>query len=263
VIQIEVPEQGEIVVVKISKVLNYGVFVELLEYEGVTGFVHISEIVSTWIKNIRNFVKENQIRAAKVLKVDTYKNQIDLSLVKVSAGLQRTKIEEWKQLKRTQKLIEVMAKEQKKDFETAWREVAEPLIEEYDSLYKGLQEIAIKGEKAASMIPKAWLAPLLEIVEKNIEIPVKTLRGTITLKSNAVNGVELIKKSLSEAQKEAKKAEITYKGSGSFYVKVQAPDYKTAEKNLRKVLEKAVHSIESMKGKGSYEIQGKKVEAAA
>ncbi|RLG70219.1 MAG: translation initiation factor IF-2 subunit alpha, partial [Candidatus Iainarchaeum archaeon] len=79
----EYPEIGEIVVVKVKKILSYGVFVELLEYDGLTGFVHISEVASSWVKNIRNFVKENQIRAAKVLKVIPEKEQVDLSFEKV------------------------------------------------------------------------------------------------------------------------------------------------------------------------------------
>ncbi|MEM4326555.1 MAG: S1 RNA-binding domain-containing protein [Candidatus Diapherotrites archaeon] len=95
----ELPEQGEIVIGKITKVLDYGVFLELLEYEGVQGFVHISNVSSSWIKNIRNFVKEGQIRAGKVIAIDEKKNQIDISFTKVPPNAQREKIEEYRQTK--------------------------------------------------------------------------------------------------------------------------------------------------------------------
>ena len=90
---VDFPEQGEIVIGRISKVLGYGVFLDLLDYEGLQGFVHISNVSSSWVKNIRNFVKEGQIRAGKVVSVDSSKNQVDVSFTKVSANIQRAKIE--------------------------------------------------------------------------------------------------------------------------------------------------------------------------
>src|SRR3989344_368771 len=95
VIEENYPEQGEVVIGKITKVLDYGVFLSLLEYEGMQGFVHISNVSSSWIKNIRNFVKDGQIRAGKVMAVDRYKKQVDISFTKVSQSQQREKIEEY------------------------------------------------------------------------------------------------------------------------------------------------------------------------
>jgi translation initiation factor 2 subunit 1 len=252
----EMPEIGEVVVVKVTKVLNYGVFADLLEYEGSTGFVHISQVASSWIKNIRNFVKENQIRAAKVLRIDQQKQQIDLSLEKVPARAQRRKIEEWKQLKRGQKLIELMAKEQKKTFDQAWQEVAEPLMDEYDSLYVAFEAIALDGESAAKGVPKAWVKPLVSMVSKNIAVPRKTLKGTIELHSFDPDGVEVLKKTLAKAKTEVGKEEIslTYQGSNKFLVKVTSSDFKAAEKALNAFGETAVKLIEKAKGKGEFKL---------
>ncbi|MFH1256077.1 MAG: S1 RNA-binding domain-containing protein [Candidatus Diapherotrites archaeon] len=251
----EVPEIGETVVCKITKILDYGVFVELLEYEGVQGFVHVSQVASSWVKNIRNFVKEGQIRAAKVSHIDRMKNQIDLSFNKVSAGAQRNKIEEYKQAKRTQKLIELLAKEEKVPLEKAWAEIAEPLLEKYDSLYDAFQAIALDGEKAAEGVSKEWLNPLMELVEKNVETPKKTVKGTLTVYSNASNGVELVKKALLAGRAAAGKAEIdlVYAGSGKFQVKASAPDYKAAEKILKSISDAAIDSIKHSKGFGEFE----------
>src|SRR3989338_103759 len=105
----EMPNHGEVVVCKITKVLDYGVFAELLEYGNAKGFVHISQVSSGWIKNIRNFVKEGQVRAAQVMLVNRERGQIDLSFTKVSEQAQKARLEEWKQLTRSRKLIEVLA----------------------------------------------------------------------------------------------------------------------------------------------------------
>lgn len=250
----EFPSIGETVIVKVTKVLPYGAMAELLEYENLNGFVHVSQVASRWIKNIRNFVKENQIRAAHVLSVDRGKEQIELSLTKVSAGAQRKKIEEWKQFKRAQKLVEILASENKKSFDDTWSEVAEPLIEKFSSLTLAFQEIAL-AKTVPEIIPKKWAKPLLELVEKNIVVPEKIVKGTLLLSSNAPNGVELIKKALKEAQsseKENAKIELLYTGSGKYIIKVVSFDYKIGERVMNEAAEKAIKFIEGAKGTGKF-----------
>ncbi len=251
------PEEGEIVVVEVKKVLNYGAFVELLEYDRLAGFIHISQVASRWVKNIRNHVRENQVRAATVLSVDRQKNQVDLSLTKVSAQRQREKIEEWKQFKRSKKLLEVLAKKKKKSFDEGWKAVAEPLIEEYGSLSEGFRQIAMQGSNAAKGISKEWLKDVVEMVEKSISIPKKTVEGIFSLKSYEANGFEVIKNALSEGKKQAKgvEVELFYKGGGNYVLRVSADDYKKAEKEMEKVKEKVIELVE--KGKGIVEFKKK------
>jgi len=248
----ELPSVGEIVVVKATKVLDYGVFVELSEYDDLKGFIHISQVASRWVKNIRNYVKENQIRAAVVLSIKAEREQIDLSLNKVSAGAQRKKIEEWKQFKREQKLIEVLASENKKSFEDTWNEIAEPLIEENKSLMKAFQEISLSKEIPSS-IPKKWHKSLLKLIEKNVVVPEKVVKAVIQLTSTASDGVEIIKKALNELEKQGSneaRIDLYYLGSGKYMVKVITHDYKLGERTLREASEKGIKFIESRQGEG-------------
>src|SRR3989344_4249665 len=185
--QENLPEINEVVVCRIMRILDYGVFVELLEYDNVQGFVHISQVSSSWIKNIRNFVKENQVRAAQVTNVDLQKNQLDLSFMRVSAEKQRIKIEEFKQSKRSQKLIELLAKQNNMDFDAAWGEVASPLLEKYETLYDAFQELLLDKEAVLSLVPKKWHKTLGELVSKNIETPKKQVKGVLSLSSAMPN----------------------------------------------------------------------------
>lgn len=251
-VQIEMPEIGEVVVCKITRVLDYGVFVELLEYEGANGFIHVSEIASRWVKNIRNHVKENQIRAAKVLAIRRDRNQIDLSLTKVGESVQRAKIDDYKKTKRAQKLIELIAEKQKKPFEEAWLNVAEPLMQNYETLYDALQQISLHGKDAAKGVNAAWLEAAMDVAKNSIEVQKRELTGTLTLESLAPNGVDLIKKSLAEAKK-SKDIEIFYVGSGKYVVHAKALDFKQAEKLLRESAEKAIVSIKAAGGTGVFE----------
>ncbi len=250
------PEVGEVVVCKIRKIMDYGVIVDLEEYEGIQGFVHISQVSSSWIKNIRSFVKENQVRAAKVTSVDESKNQVDLSFIRVTPRAQRAKINELKAFKRAQKLLELLAKQTKTDSDEVWEKVAIPLQENFDSLNKAFQEIKLKKEKAIIGVDKKFVKPLLELIEKNIETPEKTLTAILVLNStNSSTGVEDIKKAIKEGLNtvKGKKIEFIYLGSSRFKLKSTSFDYKSAEKNLQKVIEKTINSIKKMGGDGLIE----------
>lgn len=248
----DVPEPGEIVVCKVKQVLNYGAFVELVEYGDRKGFVHVSQVATRWVKNIRNHVKEGQIRAAKVLSINRDRNQIDLSLTKVSSNAQRARIEEWKQLKRCRKMLEVLAKEQKRGQDEVWEKVAVPLLENYDSLAEAFQEIVVNGEQAAKGVDKTLLNPLMEMVKKNVSMPEKSLEGTLSIKLLSPNAVDEIKQALERAEKGVKEAKVFYKGGGKYSLKVTAPNFKQAEKALNKLVEKAEAEIKAFGGETSF-----------
>lgn len=228
------PEKNDFVVVKIVQILGYGVFVELLEYNNARGFIHISNVSSSWVKNIRNLVKINQVRVAKVLGVDTAKKQIDLSFAGISPQIEKQKLTEFKQVNREEKLISILAKKEKKDFEVVWREVAEPLINEFGSLYKAFEKIYL-GEDLSKFISKKWSSPVKELVEKNIVVSKKSLKAIIELKTLSSTGVNDIKDLLKIIENK-KEISIIYSGAGKYVLTVFAPTYKEAEKNLNKIL---------------------------
>jgi S1 RNA binding domain protein len=70
-------EVGKIYEGKVKGITNYGAFVEI--ENGVTGMVHISEISSTFVNEIREHLTENQEVKVKVLNV-TEEGKISLSI---------------------------------------------------------------------------------------------------------------------------------------------------------------------------------------
>ncbi len=235
------PNVNEMVVVKVDKILDYGVFCSLLEYEGATGFVHISQVESSWVKNIRNYVKEGQMRVAIVQKIDKEKLQIDLSLTKVSERQQRLRIDEYKQLERNKKLVEAMAKTLNKTKEEGWAAVAQPLMAAYGSLPLAFEAIALDGARAAEdSVAKEWIPSLVETVQKNVRPSEKEVKGTLSIASTAPNGVDVVKTALLESQKNVSNATVhySYLGGGKYLLKVISFDFKLAEKGLAQVQEK-------------------------
>ncbi len=249
------PRIGEIVICTITKVLDYGVFVELTERNNLKGFIHISQVATGWIKNIRNFVREGQVRAARVISINTEKNQIDLSLTKVFAHEEKARIEEWKQGKRNRKFIEILAQENKQGFEKVWEQVAVPLIDEYGTFQESLNAIALGKEHALKTVPKEWQQPLLKLVEKHVTVQQKSVSGTLSLLSLAPNGVEVIKEALRKAKSPSKDAEviISYSGAGKFLLKVSTYDFKESEKILHNISNQVLDAIKEKKGTGKFE----------
>ncbi len=71
-------EVGMIFEGKVTGITKFGAFVELPE--GKTGMVHISEVAPTFVNEIKDFLKENQIVKVKVLAIKD--DKISLSIKK-------------------------------------------------------------------------------------------------------------------------------------------------------------------------------------
>ncbi len=72
---------GQIVEGKITGITNFGVFVDL--GNSVTGMVHISEVASTFVSEIRDHVKVNDVVKMKVLTISD-DGKISLSIKRAS-----------------------------------------------------------------------------------------------------------------------------------------------------------------------------------
>lgn len=72
-------EVGAILEGKVTGITKFGAFVELPE--GKTGMVHISEVANTYVKEIRDFVSENQTVKVRILSIGE-DGKISLSMKK-------------------------------------------------------------------------------------------------------------------------------------------------------------------------------------
>ncbi len=70
-------EPGKIVTGKVTGISPFGAFISL--GEGKTGLVHISEVALSYVKNISDFLKENDEVKVKIVGIDE-KGKISLSI---------------------------------------------------------------------------------------------------------------------------------------------------------------------------------------
>ncbi len=84
-------EVGQIVEGKITGITKFGAFVEL--GEGKSGLVHVSEVASTFVNDIHDFVKVGETVKVKVLTVSE-DGKISLSIKKAAEPQQKTEQKE-------------------------------------------------------------------------------------------------------------------------------------------------------------------------
>jgi translation initiation factor 2 subunit 1 len=86
-----------------------------------------------------------------------------------------------------------------------------------------------------------------------MKLPSVELRGILEISNNQSNGVELIRKTLSDAENvEDAKIKITYLGAPRYRLSLVSQDFKTAEKSLKPILEKIEKSIKKQNGKYNF-----------
>ena len=66
---------------KVASITNFGAFIQLPD--GKMGLVHISEVAEEYVKDIKNYLKENQPVKVRVLSVDD-NGKISLSIKKAA-----------------------------------------------------------------------------------------------------------------------------------------------------------------------------------
>ena len=254
------PEKGELVVGEIDEIESFGVFVDLEEYEDKRGLSHISEVASGWIKNIRDHVQEGERVVAKVLDVDRDSQQIDLSLKDVNDHQRSDKIQEWKNDQKADTWLDLALGEDVADGE--YRDVANAVLEEYDTLYAGFEEAAIRGEEAFDSVDldDDTAEAVVATARENVSVPYVNVTGYVTLECPSGAGVDVIKDALKAAEgngeiPEEVDLDVTYVGSPEYRIQVQAPDYKTAESELEESADRAVAAVGEQGGSGEYHRQ--------
>lgn len=252
------PQVGELVVATVRRLESYGAYVTLDEYSSREGFLHISEISSTWVRNIRNYIREGEKVVLQVLRVDPARGQVDLSLRRVSRDEQRKKIEDWKKNRRAEMMIKTASSLLKVNESDLYGEVAPRLEERFGSVYAGFEESVKKG---AEVLMEAGLSEeaarvLAEIARDKIVIKGVTIYGTFELTSMEPRGVEAIKKVLAEAKElgEGDEAEVNLYtlGAPKYRIEVTSRDYKRAESALEKIVEAVRASWSSHDGRFSF-----------
>jgi translation initiation factor 2 subunit 1 len=250
------PESGELVIATIESVKDYGAYANLDEYNK-TGFLHISEISSARIRNIRDFVREKQKMVLKVLHVNLERGHIDLSLRRVTKRERIEKIKAWKNDRKGEALLRAVAERVGMPAEEVYQK-AGIILENRGGLYEGFEKALKEGKEALTElgIPEDIAIAFSQVAEERIHIKMVKVKGVLEIRCMKPNGVRCIQEAFISAKKasEAKDAKIEFYviAAPKYSVEVSADNWKRAEQLLEEVSQSVVTNINKAGGQGSF-----------
>jgi len=252
----EWPEVGDLVIATIQDVTDFGAYVKLDEYDK-RGLLHISEISSSWIRNIRDFVREGQKVVLKVLRVDAEKGHIDVSLRRVTKREKIEKIMFWKRERKAETLLRGVAEKTGLSLDEVYEKVGVPMDREY-GLYEGFEKVVKEGVAALTKIgiPEELAATVAEIGKERMRVPMVKVKGTVELRCMKPKGVKIIKDAFLNVKKAEKSRDVKLRfyvvAAPKYCIEVMAENYKRAEAVLQKVAENVVSNVAKAGGQGVF-----------
>ncbi|MGB9778032.1 MAG: translation initiation factor IF-2 subunit alpha [Candidatus Bathyarchaeales archaeon] len=252
----EWPEVGDLVIATVQSVADYGAYVNLDEYNK-KGLLHVSEVASSWIRNIRDFVREGQKVVLKVLRVDPEKGHIDLSLRRVTKREKIEKIMSWKRERKAETLLRNVAEKAGITLEEAY-EKAGALMEKEYGLYEGFEKVVKEGIGVLTKIgvPEDLATVIAEIAKERMRVPMVKVKGLVELRCIKPNGVNIIKEAFLNAKKAERSRDVKVRfyvvAAPKYCIEVMAENYKRAEAVLQKIAESVVANVVKEGGQGVF-----------
>ncbi|MCL5420104.1 MAG: S1 RNA-binding domain-containing protein [Candidatus Marsarchaeota archaeon] len=250
----KMPDVGELVLVRINKIMPYGAYCTLQEYNA-DAYLPISEIASGWIKNIHEFIKEGQKEVAKVIFIDNDKRAIDISFKKASAGEKKGKMADYNLEKRAEgifnKALAASGTESRKAEiiseigrrEQTYNDLINDIFENKDPL-SGFKEADFKQA-------------LYDLVFKLIKPKKYTVSYTIEMTTtNTRAGISLIKEALAAVAGTG--VSVLYLGAPHYKIISEGPSYPKAESKIKE----AQAALEKYSKQISFSIKSNKGEAS-
>ncbi len=223
------PKRGEIVIGKVERITPYSVIVKLLEYD-YSGMVHISEVSSGWVKDIRHYVRVGETIVAKVMKND--RSYLSLSMKRVSKNQKAEKIKEYNLERRAEKMFSIVAKDMH-----GKEKVMKTIIENFGSVYKVFEMAAKKPAIVIKKgIPEEWTEKMGEFFRNNVKQKTFEFKCIVEVSSTEPDGVDKIKKILMSLEKLG--TEVIYISSPKYLMRFSTSNPKEGEKLIMKATKK-------------------------
>ena len=235
----ELPEVGEIVIGTISKISDHGAYATLDEYNGIQGFLHISEIAPGWVRSVTKFVRTGEKKVLLVKKINKQRSDVDLSLKQISKDQKKKKLQDVKRFEKEKGILKNI-QEKSGLTDNQIEKLEDKLLTKYNSVYDAIVDIATNDISALNDLKlDTNILSIIEQISSKIQVPSVEIRGMLEISNEKSNGVELIRKILLDVLKKNKvnNVNISYLGAPKYRITINSVDFKTAEKTLKPVLE--------------------------
>ncbi|MDE1761948.1 MAG: S1 RNA-binding domain-containing protein [Candidatus Micrarchaeota archaeon] len=239
IVKKEMPEVGELVLMRIKKVMPFGAYCELVEYNH-DAYLPIKEVASGWIKNIHEFLKEGQKGVVKVVYIDRDKRAIDVSLKKVTKKEEKDKINDFNLEKRAENFYSQALDASGLKEKNA--EVQSELSKKFMT-YSDLINLFAEGKEPTGVkLSQKFIDAMKEIVAKNIKPKVYIVSYVAEVTTyDTKKGIAMIKKAFSEVEKLG--VQVNYLGAPRYRMMSEDSSYPKAEERIKQatvILEKGI-----------------------
>jgi translation initiation factor 2 subunit 1 len=262
------PREGAFIMGRVVDIQAQYIYVDLPDYEGLPseqiarGMIHISEISSRWVKNIRSIVRIGQRLVLRVVKVVPDKGQIDLSLRRVNSAQKDLITKEHKYANKYENLLQFLTETEGIDLtlDQAYEMIGWPIKEQFDLYQEAVETLKEEGKELLNEIgevPDNIKNAFLKIIEENVEVSTVSIRGKIRLMNQSGDGIDKIKETLAEIikvvekPKETRKINLSYLGAPFYRLEIVSKDYLDAESILSDAIE--VLENTTQQNNGSFE----------
>lgn len=244
------PHRGQLVICRITRINPNSVFANLTEYDK-TGMIHVSEVAKRWVKDIREFVKEDQYVVCKVLGVD--ERGISLSIKRVWREEARAKLNEFKKERKADKMLELVGKSMGKSLEEAREQIGNKVEDEFGSLIKAF-DIAVKNPALfkSKGLKGPWAEKFIEFAKKRYTAKTFEMKAVMNLVSYRPDGVEAIKKALKKADSSL---EVRYVSAPKYVLVGKGKNPKKLEALIRESAEAVIKELQKGQGEASFELE--------
>jgi len=248
------PREGAFIMGRVVDIQHQYIYVDLPDFDGLPseecarGMIHISEISSRWVKNVRSVVRINQRIVLRVVKVVPDKGQIDLSLRRVNSAQKALIVKEHKYANKYENLLQFLTETEGIDISMrkAYELIGWPIKEQFDFYQEAVEALKEEGKEILDElenIPEDIKQAFLKVVDENVEISTVNIIGKLKLVNTSGDGIEKIKDTLNEViniigdPTDTRKLTLSYIGAPFYRLEIISKDYLDAESILSDTLD--------------------------
>lgn len=246
------PKVGELVIAQVSKIMPFGAYCKLPEYDNLDTFLPIKEVSSGWIKNIHEFIHEDQKLVCKVIFYDTNRQSIDISIKKVTPQESKQKINQFNLEKRLGALFSQAVRTS--GLEPQKAEISAQILHEFGDYTNFIRNAADGGKEfESSKLPKKLKESIQKLIEvskkkKKYEVSYIMKLSTFNTKSGITELHEIIKGI------KDKGVEVQYISAPKYHLSAEGKDFADAESKIKGASE----FVGAKLAKGEFEIEKEK-----
>ena len=246
-VEVVIPEIGELVVASVTNIAKYGGYLKLEDYP-FDGFLHISQVSSRWVRNIKNILRPRQKIVVKVLRRDTVNKSVDVSLKDVSSSDKKRVMREWKKSLRGEQLLDEFSKASNKNLEEL-EEKLTPVLKRHPNIYDTLERILTDPEELdKTSLDEDEKRGIMEFLERRLKPKKYEYEIQVEVSFKGKGGVYKVRDTLGRikaaADKEGLDTKIIIMGAPTYLVKLSSFKPELLKRSAEKVVVDQLKKIE-------------------